>query len=351
MKERPSLFFFLRTNDLYRKMTDISNIFGSATNKFFHQMEILLDGIEDHDSAKVKTADISQLIIDNTQFLEMAEAREQPLSATYIKSHNNLRNRALAYRVFGSPAHEPADTEKTWKERDDSTWEILQFQQILLNNPKFSANYEFVNTDKGNPFLGRGREGIVFKARDKATEMLMAIKVDCSRSEDNAYNGNEEVEHTRWFEMATHYPSYAAKNYPPEPGVQTPGFNAKRFVEGDTLEAMMENGEIFDNEKLLSKLEELLKALVAARLFFGDIAPENFVYDKETELFYIIDLRPAWRLHEDPIELTVEKYTTTMFTGEIAWNNKDQTWAENVSDDRLSPFIERMKQAVSSIGS
>jgi len=276
----------------------------------------------------------------------MAEASEQLLSATYIKSHNSPHHRALAYRVFGSPVHEPADTEKTWKEMDDSIWEILQFQQILLNNPKFSANYEFVNTDKGTPFLGRGREGIVFKARDKNTGMLIAIKVDCSRSEDNAYNGDEEVEHARWFEMATQYPSYKAKNHPPEPGVQTPGFNAKRFVEGDTLEAMMKNGKIFDNEKLLSKLEELLKKLVAAKLFFGDIAPENFVYDKETELFYIIDLRPAWRLHEDPIELTVEKYTTTMFTGEIAWNNKDQTWAVNVPDDKLSPFIEDMKQAL-----
>ncbi len=283
----------------------------------------------------------------------LKELTQEDFAIAYIASHNDPSHRALVFKVFCLANVETVPTEETapsWKKTAESKWEIQQFHQILLSNPEFTNNYEFEASGKEDNYLGRGREGIVFKALSKETGHLLAIKVKCERDpEIHPYDGEEEVTAAGWFEEASGYP-FEAHNHPGTG--RYPGFNAKRLIEGPNLEDLMTSGEIFngsdESEKIMTKLGEVLTRLVSHNLFFADLAPENFVYDGEN--FYIIDLRPVERFVSEAkhdSQFTANKYMETMFEGEIAWNNKDKPYCKDIPREKLIPFIERMKEAVS----
>ena len=174
-----------------------------------------------------------------------------------------------------------------WKDSHQSKCEIEQFREALVRDTEFKDYFEFVEV-KGNPcsYLGRGREGIVYLAREKESGKLMAIKVKCEKQPNvHPYNGSEEVQAVGLFSKATGY-QFDAKNFLI--------FNAKSFIKGRNLEELLKSNELFDesdkSKETLEKLKELFNSLIIARVFFADIAPENFIFDGEK--FYMIDLRP-----------------------------------------------------------
>ena len=200
------------------------------------------------------------------------------------------QDRLLAYKILSlAKPSENHHMNKTphWKYSLQSKWEIGDFRKALARNIEFNNHFEFVEVE-GNSYnyIGRGREGIVYLAKEKESEKLMAIKVKCEKQpNEHPYNGPEEVQAVKLFSKATGYP-FDAKNFST--------FNAKSFIKGRSLEELLKSNELFNendkSKKMLGKLKELFDSLIAAKVFFADIAPENFVFDGEK--FYIIDLRP-----------------------------------------------------------
>ena len=210
---------------------------------------------------------------------------------------------------------------------DLSEREIQQTRTNLLLNPEFTNNYSFESIESSNSnFLGRGREGIVYLARDKKLNELMAIKVKCEKSPDiHPYDGAKEVEAVKLFSAATGY-KFEAINYS--------GFNAKSFIKGDSLEKVMKSNELFDGSNksnvMLKQLRFLFKLLIKGKLYFTDIAPENLIYDGEK--FYIIDLRPFDQYETEA--QTRSAYSYQIFASEIAWSQERWYDPERLQEGR-----------------
>ncbi len=234
-----------------------------------------------------------------------------------------------------------------WKDSPQSKWEIVQFRKALVRDIEFNNNFEFVKVE-GDPYnyLGRGREGIVYLAREKESGKLMAIKVKCERQPNkHPYNGPEEVQAVELFSKATGYTFYA-KNFSI--------FNAKSFIKGQNLEELLKSNELFDksdkSKKTLGKLKELFNSLIVAKVFFGDIAPENFIFDGKK--FYIVDLRP-FKICLD-VKTTRKEYKYVILEREdgkvnaIAWV-RDRWYHPNCNEEDKAKFIKFITDVLNGI--
>jgi hypothetical protein len=233
---------------------------------------------------------ISELIDNNRLILSQDSNRRLAHSLLHPIFIDSLRDsspqeRSLLFKIHSAttPVFNRSDAIPHWKDAPESLWEIEQYRQLLLKDPQFTENFDFTSE---NSYLGRGREGIVYLARSKESGKLVAIKVRCERDPAvHPYNGEEEVEAVNLFQKATGY-AFEARNFA--------NFNSKDFIEGKNLQQLLAANEFFQNDDkrsfMLLKLQELFSKLIESKLYFADIAPENFIFDGNN--FYMIDLRP-----------------------------------------------------------
>ena len=206
-------------------------LYFESKKQFFSELDLLINKIEDRDDLLLDK--IKKIILIHLHFISDSEDRKlvkeklSPLKVQITQSRNNPRDRLLAYEILAkvkdiqsTPSYESCH----WKDSAQSQWEIKQFRKALLVDSEFNTHYEFVEK-KGNPnnYLGRGREGIVYLAKEKDSDKLMAIKVKCEREhEKHPYNGEEEVKAVGLFSHAMGY-DFKAKNYT--------NFNAKNYIQ------------------------------------------------------------------------------------------------------------------------
>ena len=289
--------------------------------KFFSELYILMNKINERNELLLdkinKTILINLHFISNFEDRKLIKEKLSSLNVQITQSRNNPHDRSLAYQILAlvkNPHGTHSDDLCNWKVSAQSRWEIKQFRKALQVDPEFNTHYDLVEV-KGNSYnyLGRGREGIVYLAKVKGSDKLMAIKVKCEREpEIHPYNGEEEVKAVGLFNHATGY-GFKAKNYS--------NFNAKNYINGRTLEDLLKKNDFFDgsskSQEIWKKLKELLNKLINDKVFFVDIAPENFIYDGNN--FYLIDLRP-FRICSD-IEETRKAYKNQILdkSDGIAW--------------------------------
>lgn len=286
---------------------------------------------------------IEQMILENKHFMSNDEEKKiikkilKPLKVVIIQSRNNPQDRLFAYKILNLVKNSESndlDESSHWKDKAESKWEIKQFRKALLQDKEFMENFEFVEVKgRSDNYLGRGREGIVYLAKENKSGKLMAIKVKCERMPDvHPYNGEEEVNAVKLFHEATGY-EFDAQNYSL--------FNAKSYIKGQNLEELLKSNSLFDGTKesqeILNQIEKLLNSLIEKKIFFADIAPENFVYDGEK--FYMIDLRPV-KVCLD-IESTRNEYKNEMLDKSegIAWS-QDRWYSEDCKDKDKNQFIQ-----------
>lgn len=278
----------------------------------------------------------NQNLISESKDRDTVRAKLNPLKVKITQSRNNPQDRLLVFKILSTlKESEPLtlSQEPHWKDAPFSQWEINQFRKALINNVEFNKNYELVPVEgRSNNFLGRGREGIVYLAKDRRDGKLMAIKMKCeSQPEIHPYNGEEEVVAVKLFKNATNY-EFNAENYST--------FNAKSYIKGENLEHLLKSNVLFDGSsksaEILDKLKELFTKLIEAKLFFADIAPENFVYDGSK--FYMIDLRP-FKVCED-ITQTRNEYRNEILekADGIAWS-QDRWYHPDCAAKDKSQFI------------
>lgn len=221
-----------------------------------------------------------------------------------------------------------------WKDKTESKWEIKQFKKALELDKEFNENFDFVEVaGRFDNYLGRGREGIVYLAKEKTSGKFMAIKMKCERMPDvHPYDGEDELRAVKLFREATGY-EFDAKNYSI--------FNAKSYIEGQNLENLLKSNDLFDgsleSKEILSQIEKLLNSLIENKLFFNDIAPENFIYDGKK--FYMIDLRP-YKVCSD-MEATRAEYKNEMLdkSDGIAWV-QDRWYSDKCKELDKNQFID-----------
>lgn len=262
---------------------------------FLSKFDRLMSQISEKDKDLLNK--VENILLKNQQWVTDPQQRKSiktrlcPLKIQVVKSRNNPQDRWLTYKILSlvsNPKTVPSDALCHWKDSSFSKWEIKQFYRALLVDPEFNAGYRFVPVQGNlNSYLGRGREGIVYLAEENLTGKLVAIKAKCEKQPDiHPYDGEEEVGAAGLFHQATGY-AFEAKNFS--------NFNAKSYIAGRNLEDLLRSNDLFngseESAKTLEKLKELFSRLIQAKLFFADVAPENFVYDGDK--FYIIDLRPV----------------------------------------------------------
>ena len=96
------------------------------------------------------------------------------------------------------------------------------------------------------------------------------------------------------------------------------------------MEDLLKSIDFFDgsskSQVVWMKLKEVLTKLIQSKVFFNDIAPENFIYDGNS--FYMIDLRP-FRICAD-VEEARKAYTSEILNkinDGIAWTQS--RWYQN----------------------
>lgn len=260
-----------------------------AKSQFYSRLDQMLSNRNDN------LTNVEQYLINNQHLFSAQEDKKlvkiklNSLIKLENASSRSPQDRQTIFKIFNifKKSNGLPSEESHWKDSPQSKWEIHQFRKALLANAEFQQHYEFVSVE-GNSwnYLGRGREGIVYLAKEKLSGKLMAIKVKCENDpEIHPYNGEEEVNAVKLFKRATGY-DFEGKNYD--------FFNAKSYISGHTLETFLRTNQMFDGNvdyaEVLNQLKELFTKLIENHLFFVDIAPENFVYNGSH--FYLIDLRP-----------------------------------------------------------
>src|SRR5262249_8102422 len=153
------------------------------SSEFFSALEHVVR--EDH--SHVLLEKINNILQNNPKFLsENSNHIKKILASVFNITQLSPADRALAFRIFNmmNPAEFATDSKIVphWKDSPQSRWEIQQFRIALSKDPEFTQNFEFVTIPGNtNSYLGRGREGIVFLARQKTNGKLMAIKARCER--------------------------------------------------------------------------------------------------------------------------------------------------------------------------
>jgi hypothetical protein len=311
---------------------------------FFWGLDLLISKIADKDEFLLNK--IKEAILVNQHFISDSEDRKlikkklSSLKVQITQSRNNPRDRLLAYEILARVKDSQSAQSNgscCWKNLPESRWEIKQFRKALLVDPEFNTHYEFMDAqgDSDN-YLGRGREGIVYLAKEKDSDKLIAIKVKCERThEEHPYSGEEEVKAVGLFSHATGY-DFKAKNYKK--------FNAKNYIDGPTLNTLLKSHDFFDgsdkSQEIWNKLKEVLIKLILNKLFFADIAPENFIYDGTN--FYLVDLRP-FKICADEEE-TRKAYTNEILDkiDGIAWT-QDRWYNSDCQEDKTQ-FVKFITQ-------
>lgn len=165
---------------------------------------------------------------------------------------------------------------------DDSWRELLQpaADALILG---VLGHYEVLGP------IASGGMGIVVKARDPELDRLVAIKILSPERAGNRAACERFLREARAAAKLEHENILPIHGVHEEAGVP---YFAMRLANGGTLQDALENGEVFDTERLCNITSQTAAALEAAHrtnLVHRDIKPANILFDKDGAHLWVCD--------------------------------------------------------------